>query len=453
MSRSVFVPLGLVAILSTACAPYESADDPGEGAAQVGGGWGDGGSDFQLNQGGSGGGAGSSSSTSSSTTSSGTAGHGAGGEGAGLPDPPVPPPNPFPTDSVCNDPEGHHAYLLNEIFIREGHPFLHVDSGWAELVDKTPGSNHWNPAGWNQPYSTENRCEILINDADSPFFNVCDSNEPGRCHCWDSSNVCRCDKMVREAQKEVCKLIFQNCTGTDPLVTRSNIFFAATVKYLTDGQMQSGQSSIYPAGGTDNVPTTAHAELGPPEEEPPPECMASPLVLDLAGDGVHPSSLREGARFDLMGFGVQNTSWIKGDDGLLTLDRNGNGTIDDGSELFGAGTEVNGRVGCDGFAALTPLDTNGNGRIDGQDTRFGDLRVWRDENGDGLSQPTELCSLADLGIASIGLDHSKFRGEFDRHGNELSMKGTFLRTDGSSGLIVDVYFVTGRADRSVADDR
>jgi len=446
MSRSAIALLSLVALTSTACA-VGVGDEHQPGAAQEGGAVGDGGGEA-IGSGGSGGGLGSSSSTSTSSSSSGRAGGGLGGEGGGEAHPPVPPSNPYPTASVCDDPEAHHAYLLNEIFIREGHPFLHVDAAWAELVDQTPGINHWNPAGYNQPYSTDNRCVILLNDLDSPFYDTCDSPDPGRCHCWDNENVCRCDKMVREAQKAVCAQILQSCTNnTDALVTRTNIFFAATVKYLTDGQMQPGQSSIYAFGGVAGVPTTAHAELGPPEEEPPPECMASPLVLDLAGDGVKPTSLEAGTRFDLMGFGVQHTSWIQGDDGLLVLDRNGNGVIDDGSELFGAGTEVDGRFGCDGFTALAPLDSNGNGQVDAGDAAFANLRVWLDGNGDGRAQAVELWPLAELAVASIGLDHSRFSGLFDEHGNELSMRGSYQRTDGSRGLVVDVYFVTGQPRR------
>ncbi len=431
---ALFLP-GLFAIIitmPTACAV---------GGGEAGNDYGSGDDDSALGQGGSG-------TVANTTTNSGSASSGGGsdGAGAGQPAPPAPPPNPYPSNSVCDDPEGHQAYLLNEIFIREGHPFLHVDPAWANLVDQTPSINHWNPAGWNQPYSTENRCAILINDEDSPNLDTCDSNDAGRCHCWDEPNICRCDKMLREAQKAVCKMIFNSCTNTDHLVTRTNIFFAATVKYLTDGQMVAGQSTIYGWGGAKHVPNTGSSGW-PPPEEPPPTCQASPLVLDLAGDGVHPSSLQDGTRYDLLGFGVQNTSWIKGDDALLALDRNGNGTIDDGAELFGAGTKVSGRTGCDGFTALAPLDTNGNGLIDAKDSRFADLRVWRDSNGDGVSQTAELFTLDSLRIATIGLDHTKFTGEFDKHGNELSMRGSYTRTDGSSGLVVDVYFVTGRTDK------
>ncbi len=112
-----------------------------------------------------------------------------------------------------------------------------------------------------------------------------------------------------------------------------------------------------------------------------------PLTLDLDGDGLETVGI-DPARpllFDHDGDGVKTASgWIRPDDGFLVLDRNGNGRVDDGRELFGDATPLaTGGRAADGFAALAQEDGNGDGRIDAVDARFADLRVWRDLNQDG----------------------------------------------------------------------
>ena len=214
MRRPLLPPLGLFAIVSAACVPHEIAGDAAASGANEHGGSG---ADCCGSSSGSAGeGSGYGGRSVGGAGSGGAGSDGAGGEDLGLPNPPEPPAKPLPSGSVCEDPEGYHAYLLNEIFIREGHPFLHVDPDWAGLVDQTPGLNSWNPAGWSQPYSTANQCAILINDEVSVNYNTCDSDEPGRCHCWDSSNVCRCDKILREAHKAVCTMIFATARAQTP---------------------------------------------------------------------------------------------------------------------------------------------------------------------------------------------------------------------------------------------
>jgi Ca2+-binding RTX toxin-like protein len=173
----------------------------------------------------------------------------------------------------------------------------------------------------------------------------------------------------------------------------------------------------------------------------------SPLVLDLDGDGVETLALADGVYFDHDGDGfAEKTGWIAPDDGLLALDRNGNGTIDGGAELFGDQTVLAGGVkAADGFAALAELDGNRDGRIDAGDAAYTQLRIWRDLNRDGLSSADELSTLADLGIVSI--DTASDPSELvDPQGNEHRLLGSFTRADGATGAVADVWFRRDTAD-------
>lgn len=117
-----------------------------------------------------------------------------------------------------------------------------------------------------------------------------------------------------------------------------------------------------------------------------------PLVLDLNGDGITTISSGNGVYFDLdvNGF-AERTGWINRDDGFLVFDRNQDGIINNGLELFGDGTKLkNGAIAANGFEALSENDDNKDGIIDKSDSIFNKLRVWKDINGDGFSQTSEL---------------------------------------------------------------
>jgi hypothetical protein len=104
---------------------------------------------------------------------------------------------------------------------------------------------------------------------------------------------------------------------------------------------------------------------------------ASPLILDLDGDGVETIDKSAGIHFDHDGNQLdETTGWVGKDDGLLVWERNGNGQIDDGSELFGNQTRIaNGSQAANGFAALSDLDSNHDGKIDAADAAFSHLRA------------------------------------------------------------------------------
>ena len=135
-----------------------------------------------------------------------------------------------------------------------------------------------------------------------------------------------------------------------------------------------------------------------------------------------------------------STAWPSARDGLLALDRNGNGRIDDGTELFGESTA--GRERSDGFAALAELDANGDGILDRRDPGFAHLVVWRDRNRDGKSTPEELASLDEVGVRSLDVLPARIHGDavFDPKGNRIPLVASFERADGSRARLVDAFF-------------
>jgi hypothetical protein len=153
----------------------------------------------------------------------------------------------------------------------------------------------------------------------------------------------------------------------------------------------------------------------------------SPVLVDVLGDGFSLTDLPGGVVFDL----DSNSSpgWLAwttrgSDDAWLALDRNGNGRIDNGAELFGnftpqpeplAGEEKN------GFVALAHFDRaenggNNDGKISALDSVFTLLRLWQDANHNGLSEADELHTFSSLGLASLGLKYKASR-RTDAYGN------------------------------------
>ncbi|MBX3647524.1 MAG: hypothetical protein KF766_07665 [Rhodocyclaceae bacterium] len=126
-----------------------------------------------------------------------------------------------------------------------------------------------------------------------------------------------------------------------------------------------------------------------------------PLILDLDGDGLETVGVAAGVLFDHDGDGVASgTGWVSSDDGFLVLDRNGNGQIDNGRELFGDATPLaGGGTAADGFAALAQEDTNADGRVDSLDANWSNLRVWRPQPGTGFRRAANF-TLGSLGIAA-----------------------------------------------------
>lgn len=168
----------------------------------------------------------------------------------------------------------------------------------------------------------------------------------------------------------------------------------------------------------------------------------SPLVLDLDGDGVETVGFENEVYFDHNGNGyAELTGWIDPDDGLLTYDRNQNGQIDDGNELFGNNFRLkSGGLASNGFTALADLDSDSNKQIDARDIDWDRLAIWQDYNFSGSVDAGELKSMANLGISKIPLNYMGGEG-VEWNGNDHRQEGTFIREDGNQSQLIDVWFI------------
>ncbi len=161
-------------------------------------------------------------------------------------------------------------------------------------------------------------------------------------------------------------------------------------------------------------------------------------MLDTADEGFHLTSLSNGVQFHVLPGGpLQQMSWTDANwhNGWLALDRNGNGTIDDFTELFGNYTAQPPSNDPNGFLALAVFDDpanggNGNGVIDPGDSIYSGLRVWIDANHNGYSEPNELHTLQELGVFKIGLAYQD-TPFVDQYGNRFRYKGSIWEQDGT----------------------
>ena len=127
----------------------------------------------------------------------------------------------------------------------------------------------------------------------------------------------------------------------------------------------------------------------------------------------------------------ERVSWTEPDSqvAFLALDRNGNGTIDNGSELFGTATPLSdGSTAPNGFIALADIDQMGgvpDGRIDSRDSIFPSLRLWLDRNHNGRAESSELLPLADSTVTTVFTAYRESR-RVDRNGNRYAYLGRAL---------------------------
>jgi RTX calcium-binding nonapeptide repeat (4 copies) len=168
-----------------------------------------------------------------------------------------------------------------------------------------------------------------------------------------------------------------------------------------------------------------------------------PIVFDLDGDGIETVGWKAGVKFDGNADGIKTTTgWVGKDDGMLVWDRNGNGKIDSGRELFGDQTVLaNGQLAAHGFAALAEQDTNRDGKVNALDANFAQFKVWQDLNQDGISQANELFTLEQKGIKSVNVQASEnANGGTAFDGGRITQTGSYTKTDGTTGTAGNLLF-------------
>jgi hypothetical protein len=212
--------------------------------------------------------------------------------------------------------------------------------------------------------------------------------------------------------------------------------------------------------------TSSQADVQPqPDPDPAYECMLQggtwygshcelpncPLIVDTGRNGYRLTSVDDGVRFDLNADGIpEQVAWTRrdSDEAFLALDRNGNGRIDDGSELFGNHTPAYAdRTDVtpeNGFEALkfaegpTYGPSHVDRQIDARDAVYSRLLLWRDLNHNGVSEPEELESVASSGLLAIGTEY-KNKKRVDRYGNEFRQRSSVVWEGGKSDYIFDVW--------------
>ena len=176
-----------------------------------------------------------------------------------------------------------------------------------------------------------------------------------------------------------------------------------------------------------------------------------PLIVDTGRNGYKLTSVENGVRFDLNADGVpEQVAWTRrdSDDAFLALDRNGNGRIDDGTELFGnhtpAGPDQPDVTTPNGFEALKFVETLVYGQsernevITSRDAVFSRLVLWRDLNHNGISEPDELQPVSESGLETISTEYKNSK-RVDKNGNEFRQRSRVKWSDGQYDHIFDVW--------------
>jgi hypothetical protein len=184
-----------------------------------------------------------------------------------------------------------------------------------------------------------------------------------------------------------------------------------------------------------------------------PHCSYSPILINLESNSAsdHLTSAENGVWFDIAARGVAaRVAWTRKGSyvAFLVLDRNGNGVVDNGSELFGTATRKrDGTLEANGFEALAEFDDNGDGRVDVGDAAYASLRLWVDLNHNGRSESNEILTLEQAGIEALYTGYSESRRQ-DPHGNWYRYRGTVLMGTGDDDdhdhrrRMFDVFLVT-----------
>ena len=173
-----------------------------------------------------------------------------------------------------------------------------------------------------------------------------------------------------------------------------------------------------------------------------------PLIIDFGEEGIKLTDVMNGVYFDLDNNGfAEKAAWIGTEDGLLALDINENGIIDNGGELFGDKFVMpDGNVSKTGFEALSSLDEFKDGSIDINDSVYGKLCVWFDSNHNGMTDENELKSLVECGINSISLNY-EYEGSVNVETGTMKAESSYVTLNsGELKKMSEFWFIVNSAD-------
>jgi hypothetical protein len=193
-------------------------------------------------------------------------------------------------------------------------------------------------------------------------------------------------------------------------------------------------------------PAPSDLFLGPDDTLPPNAC--SPIVINFDNGGYRLTGADSPVIFDIAATGQPvRIGWTAAgaDEAFLCLDRNHNGQIDSGAELFGSATPLkDGTRASDGFKALAEFDDNHDRVIDERDGIWQQLLLWRDLNHDGISQPNELTPVKESSLTAIRLDYH-WTGRRDASGNYFRYQAAVVIQAVANQLtprpVYDIFFV------------
>lgn len=365
--------------------------------------------------------------------------------------------------------------IFNPDLVINGYKFYDPDvGGYNTIYTKTAmheighllGMNHYaaghpNSCTQESPQSSVMNSGCGVNDngtyIGSTFYpgvspttvTVCDINQlksiyacppppPSPTPCAAVGESCSIDADCCDPDNTYCKTVDGIRKCAERQLCSPGYYFAETTNTC---QPDSGGGS----GGCQ--PMGEYCAMYPDDpicSEPQPDaivCLPSPIIIDIAGNGFNLTNAINGVNFDLNSDGTpEHLSWTtaNSDDAFLVLDRNGNGLIDNGRELFGNFTpQPPPPIGIwrNGFNALAFYDKpeqggNGDGRIDQNDAVFSHLRLWQDVNHNGISESNELHTLPELGVTAIDLDYKESK-RTDQYGNQFRYRAKVYDTHGA----------------------